>query len=213
MKLRTSKINLFFRKMTEPESETTSDLFNFNTKPINSYNPATDFGKLPETLKLQTFDSYLPDLNILLKIEKDSESRAEIFRREPKPDKNLPKPIDFDNVEDPRTLSMSKTALLKKKKAENKREGAPLRGWYGLGRPEITEELENDLKILKLRGALDPKRFYKKDADKSKIQKRCDFLKKLTSNFSFCFIFNIFFYPKTLPLEPSSTYLWIEPPV
>ena len=65
---------------------------------------------------------------------------------------------------------MSKTMLMKRKKAANKAEGAPLKGWFGLGRPEVTAELEQDLKILKLRGALDPKRFYKKDADKGKIQ-------------------------------------------
>ena len=154
------------------EQDATTDLFNFNTAPVNIYNASTlgAFGKLPETLKLQSYDSYLPDLKTLLKIEKDSESRAQIFKKAPKIDKNLPKCIDFDDVKDSRELSMSKTMLMKRKKAANKAEGAPLKGWFGLGRPEVTAELEQDLKILKLRGALDPKRFYKKDADKGKIQ-------------------------------------------
>lgn len=36
-------------------------------------------------------------------------------------------------------------------------------GWFNMSSPEITEEIENDLKILKMRTALDPKRFYKKN--------------------------------------------------
>ncbi|XP_063057762.1 deoxynucleotidyltransferase terminal-interacting protein 2 [Engraulis encrasicolus] len=36
-------------------------------------------------------------------------------------------------------------------------------GWYNMKAPEMTEELKNDLKALKMRSAMDPKRFYKKD--------------------------------------------------
>uniref|UniRef100_A0A1A9WET9 Fcf2 domain-containing protein n=1 Tax=Glossina brevipalpis TaxID=37001 RepID=A0A1A9WET9_9MUSC len=35
--------------------------------------------------------------------------------------------------------------------------------WFNMPAPEITEEVENDLKILKMRSVLDPKRFYKKN--------------------------------------------------
>ena len=31
---------------------------------------------------------------------------------------------------------------------------------------EVTEEIKNDLEVLQMRGALDPKRFYKKNANK-----------------------------------------------
>jgi len=34
--------------------------------------------------------------------------------------------------------------------------------WFGLGAPELTEEVKRDLRLLRLRGAADPKRFYKK---------------------------------------------------
>lgn len=38
----------------------------------------------------------------------------------------------------------------------------------GLGAPEITPDLKRDLRLLKLRGAFDPKRFYKTN-DTSKL--------------------------------------------
>jgi hypothetical protein len=41
-------------------------------------------------------------------------------------------------------------------------------GWFGLGAPQMTPELKRDLRLLKLRGAFDPKRFYK-SADTSKL--------------------------------------------
>ncbi len=40
--------------------------------------------------------------------------------------------------------------------------------WFGLGAPQMTPELKRDLRLLKLRGAFDPKRFYK-SADASKL--------------------------------------------
>lgn len=36
-------------------------------------------------------------------------------------------------------------------------------GWFGMKAPEITSELKNDLKVLKMRASLDPKHFYKKN--------------------------------------------------
>lgn len=36
-------------------------------------------------------------------------------------------------------------------------------GWFNMKAPELTEELRNDLKALKMRSAMDPKRFYKKN--------------------------------------------------
>jgi hypothetical protein len=40
--------------------------------------------------------------------------------------------------------------------------------WFGLGAPQMTPELKRDLRLLKLRGAFDPKRFYK-SSDSSKL--------------------------------------------
>lgn len=36
-------------------------------------------------------------------------------------------------------------------------------GWFGMKAPEMTNELKNDLKALKMRASMDPKRFYKKN--------------------------------------------------
>lgn len=37
------------------------------------------------------------------------------------------------------------------------------KNWFDLGKPEMTPELKRDLQLLKMRHALDPKRFYKKE--------------------------------------------------
>lgn len=36
-------------------------------------------------------------------------------------------------------------------------------GWFNMKAPEISQELKGDLQVLKMRGSLDPKRFYKKN--------------------------------------------------
>uniref|UniRef100_A0A4W5R7W1 Deoxynucleotidyltransferase, terminal, interacting protein 2 n=1 Tax=Hucho hucho TaxID=62062 RepID=A0A4W5R7W1_9TELE len=51
-------------------------------------------------------------------------------------------------------------AKLKRKEERDKTTGA---GWFNMRAPEMTEELKGDLKALKMRGAMDPKRFYKKN--------------------------------------------------
>jgi len=59
---------------------------------------------------------------------------------------------------------LGKKALKKKKELErNKTKGD---AWYGMPATEVTEEIKNDLETLQMRGALDPKRFYKKNANK-----------------------------------------------
>ncbi|XP_051964673.1 uncharacterized protein LOC127630871 [Xyrauchen texanus] len=55
----------------------------------------------------------------------------------------------------------SKHAAKLKRKAE--REKTTGDSWFNMKAPELTEELKNDLKALKMRSALDPKRFYKKN--------------------------------------------------
>ncbi|KAJ6658437.1 hypothetical protein lerEdw1_020141 [Lerista edwardsae] len=53
--------------------------------------------------------------------------------------------------------------LKEKKKDEAEREKTTGDGWFGMKAPEMTEELKNDLHALKMRAAMDPKRFYKKN--------------------------------------------------
>lgn len=50
-------------------------------------------------------------------------------------------------------------------KAMRKREREKTKGsqWFNLPAPEVTKDLKNDLQVLKMRSALDPKHFYKKN--------------------------------------------------
>jgi len=56
---------------------------------------------------------------------------------------------------------VGKHTLKKAKKAE--REKSKGDGWFGMSAPEMTEETKRDLQVLKMRAAVDPKRFYKKN--------------------------------------------------
>ena len=56
---------------------------------------------------------------------------------------------------------LGKKSLAKQRKAE--REKSKGSDWFGMKAPEITEEVKRDLEILQMRGAIDPKRFYKKN--------------------------------------------------
>lgn len=62
-------------------------------------------------------------------------------------------------------------------KQEQRKHGEPKHAtqkWYSIPTKEITPEVKMDLKILKLRNALDPKRFYKTN-DESKLPERFEF--------------------------------------
>lgn len=64
-------------------------------------------------------------------------------------------------IEGPR---LGKKAKKKLRKAE--REKTKGKAWFGMGAPELTEETKRDLEVLQMRGAMDPKRFYKKNDHK-----------------------------------------------
>uniref|UniRef100_A0A8D2A9V1 Fcf2 pre-rRNA processing C-terminal domain-containing protein n=1 Tax=Sus scrofa TaxID=9823 RepID=A0A8D2A9V1_PIG len=55
----------------------------------------------------------------------------------------------------------SKYKLQKKRRQERQKTAGD--GWFGMKAPELTDELKNDLKALKMRASMDPKRFYKKN--------------------------------------------------
>ncbi|XP_022353083.1 deoxynucleotidyltransferase terminal-interacting protein 2 [Enhydra lutris kenyoni] len=57
--------------------------------------------------------------------------------------------------------SESKHQLQKKRRKERQKTAGD--GWFGMKAPELTDELKNDLKALKMRASMDPKRFYKKN--------------------------------------------------
>jgi len=60
---------------------------------------------------------------------------------------------------------IGKKKLKKIKKEE--REKTKGSGWFNMPAPELTEESRRDLELLQMRGALDPKRFYKKSDAKN----------------------------------------------
>ncbi|KAG5850091.1 hypothetical protein ANANG_G00078560 [Anguilla anguilla] len=68
---------------------------------------------------------------------------------------------DFEKKESVPPYRESKYAMKLKRKEE--REKSTGDGWFNMKAPEMTEELTNDLKVLKMRAAMDPKRFYKKN--------------------------------------------------
>ncbi|XP_071292366.1 deoxynucleotidyltransferase terminal-interacting protein 2 isoform X1 [Agelaius tricolor] len=68
---------------------------------------------------------------------------------------------DFERKECVPPYRESLHQLKKQRRAE--REKTTGDGWFGMRAPEITSELKNDLKVLKMRASLDPKHFYKKN--------------------------------------------------
>ncbi|XP_075072464.1 deoxynucleotidyltransferase terminal-interacting protein 2 isoform X2 [Mixophyes fleayi] len=95
-----------------------------------------------------------PGPSLLNKMKKENKKKDELLQ------KSVITP-DFEKKEavPPYTESLNK---LKKQRREerNKTTG---RGWFDMKAPEMTEELKNDLKALKMRSAMDPKHFYKKN--------------------------------------------------
>ncbi|KAJ8279637.1 hypothetical protein COCON_G00067030 [Conger conger] len=68
---------------------------------------------------------------------------------------------DFEKKDSVPPYKESKQALKVKRKEERAKTTGD--GWFNMKAPEMTEELTNDLKVLKMRAAMDPKRFYKKN--------------------------------------------------
>ncbi|XP_037106546.1 deoxynucleotidyltransferase terminal-interacting protein 2 isoform X12 [Syngnathus acus] len=68
---------------------------------------------------------------------------------------------DFEKKEAVPPYTESKKALKLKHRVE--REKTTGDAWFNMKAPELTQELKGDLKLLKMRGSMDPKRFYKKN--------------------------------------------------
>ncbi|NXM60325.1 TDIF2 protein, partial [Illadopsis cleaveri] len=97
---------------------------------------------------------------------KNQKSRSSVIEplKEKKKDQLLQKSIitpDFERKECVPPYRESLHQLKKQRRAE--REKTTGDGWFGMKAPEITSELKNDLKVLKMRASLDPKHFYKKN--------------------------------------------------
>ncbi|KFO90752.1 Deoxynucleotidyltransferase terminal-interacting protein 2, partial [Buceros rhinoceros silvestris] len=97
---------------------------------------------------------------------KDQKPRSSVIKqqKEKKKDQLLQKSIitpDFEKKECVPPFRESLHQLKKQRRAERQKTTGD--GWFGMKAPEITSELKNDLKVLKMRASLDPKHFYKKN--------------------------------------------------
>ncbi|NWZ63370.1 TDIF2 protein, partial [Acrocephalus arundinaceus] len=97
---------------------------------------------------------------------KNQKPRSSVIEplKEKKKDQLLQKSVitpDFERKECVPPYRESLHQLKKQRRAE--REKTTGDGWFGMRAPEITSELKNDLKVLKMRASLDPKHFYKKN--------------------------------------------------
>ncbi|KFW09477.1 Deoxynucleotidyltransferase terminal-interacting protein 2, partial [Eurypyga helias] len=97
---------------------------------------------------------------------KKQKPRSSVIKqlKKKKKDQLLQKSIitpDFEKKECVPPFRESLHQLKKQRRAE--REKTTGDGWFGMKAPEITSELKNDLKVLKMRASLDPKHFYKKN--------------------------------------------------
>ncbi|NXC06276.1 TDIF2 protein, partial [Orthonyx spaldingii] len=97
---------------------------------------------------------------------KNQKPRSNVIEqlKDKKKDQLLQKSIitpDFEKKECVPPYRESLHQLKKQRRAE--REKTTGDGWFGMKAPEITSELKNDLKVLKMRASLDPKHFYKKN--------------------------------------------------
>ncbi|NWR10600.1 TDIF2 protein, partial [Paradoxornis webbianus] len=98
------------------------------------------------------------------KNQKPGSSVIESLKEKKKKDQLLQKSVitpDFERKECVPPYRESLRQLKKQRRAE--REKTTGDGWFGMKAPEITSELKNDLKVLKMRASLDPKHFYKKN--------------------------------------------------
>ncbi|XP_052586560.1 deoxynucleotidyltransferase terminal-interacting protein 2 [Peromyscus californicus insignis] len=68
---------------------------------------------------------------------------------------------DFEKNYSVPPYSESKHQVQKQRRKERQKTAG--NGWFGMKAPELTDELKNDLKALKMRASMDPKRFYKKN--------------------------------------------------
>ncbi|NWU92038.1 TDIF2 protein, partial [Upupa epops] len=95
---------------------------------------------------------------------KKQKHRSSLIKLKEEKDKVLQRSIitpDFEKKECVPPLREALHQLKKQRRAE--REKTTGDGWFGMKAPEITNELKNDLKVLKMRASLDPKHFYKKN--------------------------------------------------
>ena len=130
------------------------------------------------------------DLYFHLNREKTEPVKAH-FRKSAKEERQiLKKSVIGPDFEQKESSSKRETATQKMKRRRQKSEETAGPGWYNLPKTEVTDEIKQDLKLIKMRGVLDPKRFYKKG--EKKISKYGLFLM-----IYFAFLVLMYYFPLT----------------
>ncbi|XP_026125160.1 deoxynucleotidyltransferase terminal-interacting protein 2-like isoform X2 [Carassius auratus] len=143
----------FVDEEDEDDDEDSTVLFT-SKKPLIQLSSAIDTG-----LKMKELGGLYISFN-----GNNPKSLSNSSKTQNNPDELLKKSVivpDFEKKDSVPPYSESKHATKLKRKAE--REKTTGDGWFNMRAPELTEELKNDLKALKMRSAMDPKRFYKKN--------------------------------------------------
>lgn len=145
---------------SESEGEDLDDaaieaLLSASSKSLATSDPSTSLESVSETF------SRLPKLSGDLGVEELTENglmKEDYFDygKEDSGSKDKER-FSFRVIRDPQEVK------LEKKKAKANTAGDK---WYGMKAPDMTPQLEMDLKLLKMRNVLDPKRFYKKSDSK-----------------------------------------------
>ncbi|XP_072918811.1 deoxynucleotidyltransferase terminal-interacting protein 2 [Hemitrygon akajei] len=68
---------------------------------------------------------------------------------------------EFEKQDNVPSLKVSERQLKKQRRKERAKTAGD--SWYNMKAPDLTDELKMDLQVLKMRAAIDPKRFYKKN--------------------------------------------------
>ncbi|XP_051509146.1 serine-rich adhesin for platelets-like [Myxocyprinus asiaticus] len=140
----------------EDEDKDSKVLFS-SKKPLTQLSSSIDTGlKMKELGGLYiSFDGSKPkSLSNSLKMQKKQNNQDELLK------KSVIVP-DLEKKDAVPPYKESKHAAKLKRKLEREKTAGD--GWFNMKAPELTEELKNDLKALKMRSAMDPKRFYKKN--------------------------------------------------
>ncbi|KAI8429526.1 hypothetical protein MSG28_000159 [Choristoneura fumiferana] len=159
-----SILQLFQHKKEEMDTQAARE-----QESLNNLNPKTDV----------MFDNFFDEMHWTSPIIKKIKNKPKLFHFEQLDietgklksklgvvdvDKEMEKSVLKAGMEQelrlPRYDVSDRKLRLMRKKERAKTRGP---GWFNLPAPEVTEELKNDLQVLKMRSVLNPKHFYKKN--------------------------------------------------
>nr|XP_049581706.1 deoxynucleotidyltransferase terminal-interacting protein 2 isoform X1 [Syngnathus scovelli] len=150
-------------EFVDEEAEEDDDIYGEEALLLSSRNPSLN--KMSSRIDPGVNMKQLGGLYITFDGSKSKPSSTLLSRHKKKDQNELMKKSvigsDFEKKEAVPPYTESKKALKLKRRVE--REKTTGDAWFNMKAPELTQELKRDLKLLKMRGSMDPKRFYKKN--------------------------------------------------